>query len=96
MADYHKIYKGPDGQTTQWEDIQVKLGNMTPRDPKYKPPKYEGEAKPVKDAKWIKDQEEEGLSDQEDAFDDDRELEQLRWDNCASRFCPDMIMPLRR
>ena len=78
MADYHTVYKGPEGQTTQWEDIQVKLGNMTPRAPKHKPPKYEGEAEVVQDGQWLKGQEEGALSDAEDDFTDDRELEQLR------------------
>ena len=27
MADYHSVYKGPEGETTQWQDIQAKLGN---------------------------------------------------------------------
>lgn len=28
MAEYHTVYKGPDGDTTQWDDIQRKLGNL--------------------------------------------------------------------
>ena len=27
MTDYHTTYKGPEGETTQWDDIQAKLGN---------------------------------------------------------------------
>jgi hypothetical protein len=72
------VYKGPEGQTTQWEDIQVKLGNMAPRAPKHKPPKYEGEPETQKDAKWLQDQDEGVLSDHEDDFTDDRELELMR------------------
>ena len=26
--DYHTVYKGPEGETTQWDDIQRKLGNL--------------------------------------------------------------------
>lgn len=37
MADYHSVYKGPEGETTQWQDIQAKLGNYAP---KAKPPKF--------------------------------------------------------
>jgi len=32
----HTVYRGPEGETTEWEDIQVKLGNFAPRP---KPPK---------------------------------------------------------
>ena len=28
MTDYHTTYTGPEGETTQWEDIQRKLGNL--------------------------------------------------------------------
>ncbi len=27
MAEYHTVYKGPEGESTQWDDIQAKLGN---------------------------------------------------------------------
>lgn len=37
MADYHSVYKGPEGETTQWQDIQAKLGNYVP---KAKPKKF--------------------------------------------------------
>ena len=84
MADYHTTYKGPEGQTTQWEDIQVKLGNMAPRAPKHKAAKFEGEAETVKDGKWIREQDEDVLSDHEDDFTDDRDLENLRCDCCRA------------
>lgn len=29
MGDYHTVYKGPEGETTQWDDIQAKLGNKS-------------------------------------------------------------------
>ena len=25
MADYHTTYKGPEGHTTEWDDIQVQI-----------------------------------------------------------------------
>ncbi|CAI5937167.1 unnamed protein product [Closterium sp. NIES-64] len=28
MADYHTVYKEPEGTTTEWEDLQVKFGNL--------------------------------------------------------------------
>lgn len=40
MADYHTTYKGPEGATTEWDDIQAKLGNYVPK-PKPKPKPFE-------------------------------------------------------
>lgn len=31
MTDYHTTYKGPEGESTQWDDIQAKLGNKAPK-----------------------------------------------------------------
>lgn len=28
MTDYHTVYKRGEGESTQWEDIQRKLGNI--------------------------------------------------------------------
>ena len=41
MADYHTQYKGPEGETTEWEDIHIKLGNMAPKPKPAKAPEYE-------------------------------------------------------
>nr|DAD17780.1 TPA_asm: hypothetical protein HUJ06_019243 [Nelumbo nucifera] len=30
MADYHFVYKDVEGASTQWDDIQRKLGNLLP------------------------------------------------------------------
>lgn len=78
MADYHMIYKGPDGQTTQWEDIQIKLGNMHPRPKKEPPPKFEGEQTIIRDAAWIAGKDRAELADLDDDFADDRMLEAIR------------------
>ncbi|KAI7727838.1 hypothetical protein M8C21_009152 [Ambrosia artemisiifolia] len=37
MADYHFIYKDVEGSSTQWDDIQRKLGNLPPKQPAFKP-----------------------------------------------------------
>ena len=42
MSDYHSEMKGI-GETTQWEDIQVKLGNYQPREKPKPPHKFEPE-----------------------------------------------------
>lgn len=47
MTEYHTIYKGPAGETTQWEDIQRKMGNLPPKEPVFKPDKYAPEQEEV-------------------------------------------------
>ncbi|KAI3474981.1 hypothetical protein Pfo_030292 [Paulownia fortunei] len=37
MADYHFVYKDVEGASTQWDDIQRKLGNLPPKPPPFKP-----------------------------------------------------------
>lgn len=78
MTDYHTTYKGPEGQTTQWEDIQIKLGNMAPKLKKAPAPKYEGEHEVVQDSKWLAGRDEDELAEIEDHFTDDRLLESIR------------------
>lgn len=80
MTEYHTIYKGPEGETTQWEDIQRRLGNLPPAPPKWKPPAYTPEAEQVRDKEWVASAagEVELREDAEDAFDDDRFLEEYR------------------
>lgn len=29
MTEYHTVYKGPEGETTQWDDIQRKMGGCS-------------------------------------------------------------------
>lgn len=95
MTDYHRTYKGPEGQTTQWEDIQIKLGNMAPKPKKASSLPYEGAKEAVTDAQWLAGRDEEELSDMEDAFVDDRALESIRYcdlcgQNCRCQMTPDL------
>lgn len=83
MADYHTTYEGLEGQTTQWEDIQVKLGNMAPRPKPEKPAAWEPEPTVVKGQAWVQQQDQQALSEDEDSFKDDRDLENLR---CATAY----------
>jgi hypothetical protein len=79
MAEYHTIYKGPEGETTQWEDIQVKLGNMAPKPKAWKPDAYKPEESQQVDKQFLdKAHDEQQLEDLEDRFDDDRALEEYR------------------
>ncbi|KAF7140313.1 hypothetical protein RHSIM_Rhsim06G0126200 [Rhododendron simsii] len=82
--DYHYVYKDVEGASTQWDDIQRKLGNLPPKPPPFKPPPFtpsEGsqDSKP-KDKSWIDDKTEDQLEDLEDDpnLDDDRFLEEYR------------------
>lgn len=86
--DYHTTYRAPEGQTTEWDDIQIKMGNMAPRPKKEKAPKFEGEVEEAKDADWVKRLDEDELSDIEDDLEDERFLKELR---CAYDSNPRLI-----
>lgn len=81
--DYHFVYKDVEGASTQWDDIQRKLGNLPAKAPPYKPPPFtpaeDDDSKP-KDQSWIDQKTEEELSDLEDEpdLDDDRFLHEYR------------------
>ncbi|XP_076901577.1 uncharacterized protein LOC143556026 [Bidens hawaiensis] len=81
MADYHFVYKDVEGSTTQWDDIQRKLGNLPPKPPVFKPdpftPAEDEDSKP-KDTNWIDSKTEEQLEDLEDDLDDNWFLEEYR------------------
>ncbi|THG23020.1 hypothetical protein TEA_008443 [Camellia sinensis var. sinensis] len=83
MANYHFVYKDVEGASTQWDDIQRKLGNLPPKPPAFKPPSFtpaEDEDSKHKDEAWIDDRTEEQLEDLEDDLDldDDRFLQEYR------------------
>nr|XP_043606328.1 phosducin-like protein 3 [Erigeron canadensis]XP_043606329.1 phosducin-like protein 3 [Erigeron canadensis] len=77
----HFVYKDLEGTSTQWDDIQRKLGNLPPKAPVFKPdpftPAEDEDSKP-KDKNWIDHKTEEELEDLEDDLDDDRFLEEYR------------------
>lgn len=81
--DYHFVHKDVEGASTQWDDIQRKLGNLPAKAPPYKPPPFtpaeDDDSKP-KDKSWIDQKTEEELSDLEDEPDlnDDRFLHEYR------------------
>uniref|UniRef100_A0A1D1YPN1 Phosducin-like protein 3 n=1 Tax=Anthurium amnicola TaxID=1678845 RepID=A0A1D1YPN1_9ARAE len=84
MADYHFVYKDVEGASTQWDDIQRRLGNLPPKAEPFKPPPFSpspvDDGKPTKTAAWIDERTEEELEDLEDDrdLDDDRFLEEYR------------------
>ncbi|KAG8482965.1 hypothetical protein CXB51_022000 [Gossypium anomalum] len=81
MADYHFVYKDLEGASTQWDDIQRKLGNLPPKPPSFQPPPFEPSPDPdsaPKDKSWIDAKAEYELDELEDDLDDDRFLEEYR------------------
>ncbi|KAJ4980890.1 hypothetical protein NE237_031727 [Protea cynaroides] len=80
---YHFVYKDVEGASTQWDDIQRKLGNLPPKPAPFKPPSFiptqDEDSKP-KNKVWIDEKTEEELEDLEDDadLDDDRFLEEYR------------------
>lgn len=83
MANYHYVYKDVEGASTQWDDIQRKLGNLPEKPPAFKPPPFapaaDDDSKP-KDKSWIDGKAEDQLEDLEDDphLDDDRFLHEYR------------------
>jgi len=75
MGDYHFICKDLEGSTTQWDDIQTKLGSLPPKPPAFKPLPFSPSIHPdsiPKDISWINSKTHEDL-------DDDRFLQQYRY-----------------
>jgi hypothetical protein len=81
MADYHFVYKDVEGATTQWDDIQRRLGNLPEKPPAFKPPEFvprvDADEQP-KSKEWLDEREADELEELEDDLEDDRFLEQYR------------------
>ncbi|WVZ17636.1 hypothetical protein V8G54_010618 [Vigna mungo] len=79
MGDYHFVYKDLEGASTQWDDIQRKLGNLPEKPPAFEPPPFtpSSDDQP-KDKTWIDSKTSEELEDLEDDLDDDRFLQEYR------------------
>lgn len=77
--DGHHVYQTPEGEDTEWDIIQRRLGNYAPKEPKWTPDAFQPEAeRPLKDKEFIKNQAQEELEDLEDDFADDQFLEKYR------------------
>ena len=85
MGDYHTTYKRAEGESTQWEDAQRRLGNMAPAEEVWKPEAWAPTAARPAGAALIDGGRDE-LSDLEGEFDDDRFLEEYRY-GAANRGC---------
>lgn len=97
MGDYHFVYKDVEGASTQWDDIQRKLGNLPPKPAPFKPAPFAPADDPdlrsdPKSKSWIEDRTADELEDLEDDpdLDDDRFLEEYRlgflFDDWSLRF----------
>ncbi|KAL2323555.1 hypothetical protein Fmac_027934 [Flemingia macrophylla] len=80
MGDYHFVYKDLEGASTQWDDIQRKLGNLPAKPPAFKPPPFTPASDhQSKDQTWLDSKTFEELKDHEDDLDDDRFLQEYRF-----------------
>ena len=78
--DYHTVYKRPEGETTQWEDLQRKFGNLPPKEPVQKPEAFVPAQDKSKDRQLLdNDDDVDALENAEDDFADDPFLEAYRW-----------------
>lgn len=73
-----QVYRGPEGESTQWQDIHRKLGNLPEKAPVWRPDVFTPEKEEAKDKQWIDKKGEEDLEDLEDEFVDQRFLEKYR------------------
>ena len=78
MAEYNTVYKGPEGQTTQWDDIQRKMGNLPAKAPVKKAEPWTPEKEATKGKEWVDKKAIDELEEMDDEFGDDRFLEQYR------------------
>ncbi|CAD7697310.1 unnamed protein product [Ostreobium quekettii] len=80
MSDYHTVYQTPDGESTEWDDIQRKLGNLPAKPKKQKPPPFSPAEEEAKGAEGVDLKDEAELSDLEDdeEFMDDRFMAEYR------------------
>jgi hypothetical protein len=92
MGDYHTTHRGPyaSDSTTQWDDIQVKLGNKPAPEPAWKPEDWTpgDDGSGPKDKAWLDSKDEKELEEAEDDLDDDRFLEEYRHVPRSARTVP--------
>ncbi|GAB4820253.1 hypothetical protein N2152v2_007299 [Parachlorella kessleri] len=78
ISGTHTVYQRPEGESTQWEDLQRKQGNLAPAEPVWKPDAYKAEEVERKDKQWLDSKEADELDELEDEFADDRAMEEYR------------------
>lgn len=82
-------YQRAEGESTQWEDIQRRLGNLPAAEPVWKPEAYKPQEEAARDRALLDSKASpEELEELEDDFADDRFLEEYRWGRAeAPRAC---------
>ncbi|KAJ7148384.1 hypothetical protein O6H91_Y550900 [Diphasiastrum complanatum] len=87
MTDYHFVYKDVEGTSTEWDDIQRRLGNLPPKPPVPRPEPWApaSDDDSSKDKQWMDTKTMEELEELEDDLDldDDRFLEEYRVAECG-------------
>lgn len=87
MADYHTVYKDVEGTTTEWEDLQIKHGNLAPKEKPKKEAWVPADEVRKGTTEWLDGKTEEELEEAEDEVDDDRFMEDYRyvvfWRTCT-------------
>ncbi|KAK9849803.1 hypothetical protein WJX84_009327 [Apatococcus fuscideae] len=78
MADYHTTYHRAEGESTQWEDIQRRLGNFAPAEPVHKPDPFQPAPAESHDRAWLDSKDADELEELEDETGDDTFLDRYR------------------
>ena len=78
MADYHTSYQRAEGESTQWEDLQRKFGNLPAKAPAEKPAAFAPAEEQRRDAAWVDGHAEDELEALDEELGDDRFLEAYR------------------
>ena len=80
----HVVYRGPEGETTEWDDIQRRLGNLPPAPEVHKPDAYIPARDPdTRTVAHIDEQTADALEEMDDEFADDAFLERYRRERIA-------------
>lgn len=80
----HVVYRGPEGETTEWDDIQRRLGNLPPAPEVHKPDAYVPASDPdTRTVAHIDEQTADALEEMDDEFADDAFLERYRRERIA-------------
>eukprot|EP00897_Mesotaenium_endlicherianum_P007567 jgi/Mesen1/6839/ME000351S05961 len=78
MTEYHTVYKDVEGTTTEWDDLQVKYGNLPAKEKPKKEPWVPASETTRKDKDWLNEKSEQELEELDDELDDDRFMEEYR------------------
>lgn len=78
MSNYHTVYKDVEGTTTEWEDLQVKYGNLPGKEKPRVEPWAAAQDAQTGDKAWLDQKTASELEELDDGLEDDRFLEKYR------------------